>query len=242
MRRGSSAGFARGDVSVMGLWPEGCFKNRRVLVVGGTSGIGAGIAQGFLSEGAQLIVTGATAAEAEAARANLQGAETLVLDVRDAEAVQRTVGGLQALDHLVYAAGVIRRGEEHDPKVFDMVLDINLHGAMCVAAAARPIITRGAGTILTIASMLRGAGSRLFRFEGRDRAAHQVAGARLCGGRVAGECGRAGVGCDAAYGSSEGRSVAVGGLSSRAPRCADGASRRTSRAPLSSLPLHWPLS
>lgn len=125
-----------------------------MLVVGGTSGIGAGIARGFLSEGAQLIVTGATAAEAEAARVSLEGAQTSVLDVRDAEAVQRTVGDLRSLDHLVYAAGVIRRGEEHDPKVFDMVLDINLNGAMRVAAAARPILARGTGTILNIASML----------------------------------------------------------------------------------------
>lgn len=125
-----------------------------MLVVGGTSGIGAGIARGFLSEGAQLIVTGATAAEAEAARVSLEGAQASVLDVRDAEAVQRTVGDLRSLDHLVYAAGVIRRGEEHDPKVFDMVLDINLHGAMRVAAAARPILARGTGTILNIASML----------------------------------------------------------------------------------------
>ncbi len=68
--------------------------------------------------------------------------------------MQRTVGDLRSLDHLVYAAGVIRRGEEHDPKVFDMVLDINLHGAMRVAAAARPILARGTGTILNIASML----------------------------------------------------------------------------------------
>lgn len=125
-----------------------------MLVVGGTSGIGAGIARGFLSEGAQLIVTGATAAEAEAARVSLEGAQTAVLDVRDAEAVQRTVGDLRSLDHLVYAAGVIRRGEEHDPKVFDMVLDINLNGAMRVAVAARPILARGTGTILNIASML----------------------------------------------------------------------------------------
>ena len=35
-----------------------------------------------------------------------------------------------------------------------MVLDVNLHGAMRGAAAARPILTRGVGTILNIASML----------------------------------------------------------------------------------------
>lgn len=141
-------------MSAVGLWPEGCFKGRRVLVVGGTSGIGAGIARGFMTEGAHVIVTGATAREAEAARSTLDGAEIFALDVRDAETVQRAIERLETLDHLVYAAGIIRRGEEHDPQVFDMVVDINLHGAMRAAAAARPILTRGAGTILNVASML----------------------------------------------------------------------------------------
>ena len=76
------------------------------------------------------MVTGAAVAEAESARDALKGAEAFALDVRDAEAVERAISGLGSLDHLVYAAGVIRRGEEHDPKVFDTVLDINLHGAM----------------------------------------------------------------------------------------------------------------
>ena len=96
------------------------------------------------------------------------------MDVRDAEAVQRTVGDLRPLDHLVYAAGVIRRGEEHDPEVFDMVLDMNLNGAMRVAATARPILARGTGTILNIASMLSFFGGsarpRLSRLEGRNSA------------------------------------------------------------------------
>jgi len=107
-----------------------------------------------MTEGAHVIVTGATAREAEAARSTLDGAEIFALDVRDAETVQRAIERLETLDHLVYAAGIIRRGEEHDPQVFDMVVDINLHGAMRAAAAARPILTRGAGTILNVASML----------------------------------------------------------------------------------------
>jgi NAD(P)-dependent dehydrogenase (short-subunit alcohol dehydrogenase family) len=138
----------------MGLWTEGWFTGQRVLVVGGTSGIGAGIARGFMTERAHVVVTGATEKEAESARGALEGAETFALDVRDAEAVRRSIERLEALDHIVYAAGVIRRGEEHNPQVFDTVLDINLHGAMRAAAAARPILTRETGTILNVASML----------------------------------------------------------------------------------------
>ena len=52
-------------------------------------------------------------------------------------------------------AGVIRRFEELDPEVFDMVVDVNLHGAMRTAAAARPLLAAsGRGAILNLASML----------------------------------------------------------------------------------------
>ena len=42
---------------------EGLFTGRHALVVGGTSGIGAAIAQAFADLGASVAVTGATAAE-----------------------------------------------------------------------------------------------------------------------------------------------------------------------------------
>ncbi len=138
----------------MAMWPVSCFERKSVLVVGGTSGIGEGIARAFVEQGARVHVTGATQNEAEFARERLAGAEVSALDVRDAEAVQHMVASLDGLHHLVYAAGVIRRGEEHDPAVFQSVLDINLNGAMRVAHAARPLLAKQQGTILTIASML----------------------------------------------------------------------------------------
>lgn len=82
----------------MGFWPTDCFSGSRVLVVGGTSGIGAGIAAAFLTEGAEVSVTGAT--EAEAAAAAETGVRSLVLDVRDAGQVVLVIGALSALDHL----------------------------------------------------------------------------------------------------------------------------------------------
>jgi NAD(P)-dependent dehydrogenase (short-subunit alcohol dehydrogenase family) len=137
----------------MGIWPVGCFDGRQVLVVGGTSGIGEAIARAFLAEGAAVTATGASETEASQAAHRTPGLRALALDVRDAEAVSQVVASFESLHHVVYAAGVIRRGDEHDPKVFDMVVDVNLHGAMRVAAAARARLVRGA-TILNIASML----------------------------------------------------------------------------------------
>jgi NAD(P)-dependent dehydrogenase (short-subunit alcohol dehydrogenase family) len=127
----------------------GLFAGRRVLVVGGTSGIGAGIADGFVALGAEVLVTGATAAEVEAA--NRQAA---VLDVSEDSAVASLIAALAGLDILVNCAGVIRRGTEHDPAVFAHVIDINLTGTMRTCTAARPLLAASGGCIVNTASML----------------------------------------------------------------------------------------
>jgi NAD(P)-dependent dehydrogenase (short-subunit alcohol dehydrogenase family) len=132
------------------------FQGQQVLVVGGTSGIGAGIAVAFAAQGAQVVATGATAAECEAADARSGGGDIrhCLLDVRDGAAVQSFVEGLGALHAVVCCAGVIRRGAELDPAVFAEVVDINLNGAMRVAAAARPALKATKGCIVNTASML----------------------------------------------------------------------------------------
>lgn len=135
---------------------EGAFRDKSVLVCGGTSGIGAAIGDAFGELGAAVAVTGATEAEAAAAReragARLESA--IVLDVRDGAAVAAFVGSQPKLDVLVNCAGTIRRGDEHDPAVFAEVLDVNLTGTMRLCAAARPLLAKTRGCIVNTASML----------------------------------------------------------------------------------------
>lgn len=129
---------------------------RKVLVSGGTSGIGAAIARAFAAEGAMVMVTGATEAEAAAAaqRADMAGITCTALDVRDAAAVACWVAAQGELDVLVNCAGVIRRGAELEPEVFAEVVDINLNGSMRLCAAARTGLKARAGCIVNTASML----------------------------------------------------------------------------------------
>jgi NAD(P)-dependent dehydrogenase (short-subunit alcohol dehydrogenase family) len=129
---------------------------KSVLIAGGTSGIGAGIAKAFASQGARVMATGATSREIEAARDNrdMAGIEFSLLDVRDASAIEELLAARATLDVLVNCAGVIRRGIEHDPSEFAQVIDINLNGTMRMCTAARPLLRASRGSIVNTASML----------------------------------------------------------------------------------------
>ena len=130
---------------------------RAVLVTGGSSGIGAGIARAFAAAGCRVVATGVNDAEVAAAKSDpaFAAIDTRVLDVRDSAAVQALVGSIDVLDVVVNCAGTIRRGgAEHDPEVFAEVLDINLSGTMRVCAAARAKLAARRGCIVNTASML----------------------------------------------------------------------------------------
>ncbi|MBT6727610.1 MAG: SDR family oxidoreductase [Deltaproteobacteria bacterium] len=129
---------------------------RKILVTGGSSGIGAAIAQVFASNGDLVVATGATKEEVE--RAQVQSGSTAIsfqeLNVRDGSAVQACIDEIDSLDVLVNCAGVIRRNAEHEPEVFADVIDINLNGSMRVCTAAREKLKQRKGCIINTASML----------------------------------------------------------------------------------------
>jgi NAD(P)-dependent dehydrogenase (short-subunit alcohol dehydrogenase family) len=124
------------------------FTGRKVLISGGTSGIGAALASGFAAAGAEVVAAGLPGPGAAGAAAEYR------LDVRDSAAVVELAQALGRLDILVNAAGIIRRDEEHDPAVFADVVDINLNGSMRLCTACRPLLAASKGAIVNLASML----------------------------------------------------------------------------------------
>lgn len=151
-------------VAISGAWAAPFLAGRQVVVTGGSSGIGRGIALAFAQAGAQVLATGVTKAEVEAATdwaTDWAAAQDLpgslrfaALDVRDDAAVAQLIGGVPDLYALICCAGVIRRGAEMDPQVFQQVIDVNLNGAMRCALAAKPALARTGGSVVMTASML----------------------------------------------------------------------------------------
>lgn len=93
------------------------FTGKAVVITGGTGGIGLGLARGFAQAGANVIATGATAAEVETA-GQVSGVGFAVLDVRSDDAVAAFARSLPKVDVLVNCAGVNLRAAEYTPQGF----------------------------------------------------------------------------------------------------------------------------
>ncbi len=137
---------------------------RRVVVTGGTSGIGRAIALAFARSGDRVVVTGRTDAEVDRFRASRKGEspaiEAEAVDVTDESRVAELFAAQPGLDVLVTCAGIILRGgRELEPAHFERVIDVNLSGTLRACQAARPLLCESRGTVITVASMLSFFGS-----------------------------------------------------------------------------------
>jgi len=140
----------------------------RVLVTGGTSGLGAAMAGALLDAGARVAVTSRDADRARAAAGRLgAGAVGIGMDVRDADDVDRGVDAafeaLGGLDVLVNNAGIGMRTVNPrfltdpqpfwavPPAGFRDVVETNLTGYFLVAAAVVPrLLAAGGGRVVNV--------------------------------------------------------------------------------------------
>jgi NAD(P)-dependent dehydrogenase (short-subunit alcohol dehydrogenase family) len=139
----------------------GRLQGKQVLVTGGTTGIGFAIAERFLREGAQVVVTGRDQELGLGAEAALRDAGQcwfLAADAGDPAAVARSVslavGHLGALDVLVNNAGIgIEASLLGTPLAdYNRLMDVNVRGYFLYAQAAYPYLARRHGCMIHIAS------------------------------------------------------------------------------------------
>lgn len=132
------------------------FTGRRVLVVGGSSGIGNGIAQAFHVRRAHVAVCGTRASAADYSEeegSHLEGLDYFRLDVSDPEAIEEFNPHFDRLDVLVLAQGAViyRRGEFEMPG-FRKVLEVNLISLMACATKFHPMLRAVRGSLIIVSS------------------------------------------------------------------------------------------
>ena len=132
------------------------FAGRTALVVGGSSGIGNGIAQGFRAAGATVHVWGtrATAADYDPAMgSDLTGLHYAKVDVADFGAIEAAAHTPATLDILVLCQGtVIYRRGEFAMEGFQRVVDVNLNSLMACSMAYRDRLAEARGALIIVSS------------------------------------------------------------------------------------------
>jgi 3-oxoacyl-[acyl-carrier protein] reductase len=132
------------------------FSGRQVLVVGGSSGIGNGIAQAFRSKGARVAVCGTRASAADYSPdegSHLEGLAYVRLDVSDARQIETFAPTFAALDVLVLAQGaVIYRRGEFEMEGFRKVLEVNLMSLMACATRFHDMLRSSSGSLIIVSS------------------------------------------------------------------------------------------
>jgi gluconate 5-dehydrogenase len=139
----------------------------KVLVTGGTSGLGLAMASALAAAGARVALTGRSAAHAAAVAAGLPGAAGIGLDVREESSVARAIDQawtrLGGIDMLVNNAGIGMRTVnprfmthpqgfwEVPASGFRAVIETNLTGYFLVAREVTPrMLAAGGGRIVNI--------------------------------------------------------------------------------------------
>jgi 3-oxoacyl-[acyl-carrier protein] reductase len=132
------------------------FSGKQVLVVGGSSGIGNGIAQAFRARAARVHVCGTRASAADYSAeegSDLEGLQYAQLDVSNPQAIESFKPPFDALDVLVLAQGaVIYRRGEFQMDGFRKVMEINLMSLMACATKFHAMLSTAKGSLIIVSS------------------------------------------------------------------------------------------
>jgi NAD(P)-dependent dehydrogenase (short-subunit alcohol dehydrogenase family) len=128
-------------------------KDKRIVVLGGSSGIGLATAQAAAEEGASVVIVSSRKARVDEALKTLPNtAEGHAVDLTDEAAVRGLFATLGAFDHLVFTAGeslMLGTLSDTDVKAGRRFFDVRYWGAVLAAKHGSPNIRAGGSIVFT---------------------------------------------------------------------------------------------
>jgi NAD(P)-dependent dehydrogenase (short-subunit alcohol dehydrogenase family) len=127
-------------------------KGKRVVLLGGTSGIGLATARGALAQGAEVTVVSRRQSSVDGAVAALPGASGHAADLSDPDSVHALFDDLGDFDHLVFTAGEpleLMTIENLDLAKARGMFTVRFFGALSAVHAAVPHLREGGSITLT---------------------------------------------------------------------------------------------
>lgn len=126
-------------------------RDRNVVVIGGSSGIGLAAADAARQLEANVTIVGRSEKKLHAALAQLQGARAVAADIADEASVQKIFDGFDRIDHVYISAGTYHHGNFLRTEVTALrrVIDERVWGPLYVVRAAKPLMTSGSITFTT---------------------------------------------------------------------------------------------
>ena len=133
------------------------FSGARVLVTGGTSGIGHGVARAFAEAGAEVLITGRRESASDY-DVELSGFTYQQAEMTDTASLDTLAASIDRLDVLINNAGSnLMERNEWDPDVFAEAIHLHLMSGFRLSVALKPLLAKsaigGGGSIVNCASM-----------------------------------------------------------------------------------------
>jgi NAD(P)-dependent dehydrogenase (short-subunit alcohol dehydrogenase family) len=149
------------------MFQAGLLRDRRIVITGGGTGLGAAMARRFAGLGAEVALLGRRKEKLDEVAASIAAAGGKATahpcDVRDFAAVQQVAASLPRVDGLVNnaAGNFLAAAEDLSANAFKAVIDIVLNGTFhCTSAFGRRMIEAGnGGAILNIVTSYAWTGS-----------------------------------------------------------------------------------
>jgi 3-oxoacyl-[acyl-carrier protein] reductase len=132
------------------------FEKKNILVIGGSSGIGRGIADCFVNYGAKVCITGTKESlndYDDDISENISKCDYRKLDLSDHNNLDNFDLPFKSIDHLICSQGIVAyKRKEFELDTFKKVVDLNLNSIMASCTVFHKQLSKNNGSIIIIGS------------------------------------------------------------------------------------------